>query len=466
MKFNDPRQYYPFRVIISLLIAILTGVMWTNVFIKSPAHGLGDPLFWAILFTILLPFALQWQQKLYRQHVRRVLFMLDAMENNDNAIHFSENEDYADARLINRALNRVTHILYNVKSETAQQEKYYELILDCINTGILVLNDNGAVYQKNSEALRLLGLNVFTHVSQLTRIDTHLTNILTDCRPGNKLQAPFSNERGTVNLSIRVSDITVRKEHLRILALNDINSELDEKEIDSWIRLTRVLTHEIMNAVTPITSLSDTLLGLTIETTDSIDKDKIEEPSSIIKEEIRSGLQTISSTGKGLLAFVESYRKFTRIPTPEPSLFYVKSFIERMVELARHQHPDLQVTFHLNITPDDLILYADENLISQVVINLLKNAIQAIEPDFQSGKTGDIRIRAYCNEAEAILIEISNNGPAISPDIAEHIFIPFFTTKEGGSGIGLSISRQIMRLSGGNITLLPGKETTFVLKFN
>lgn len=466
MKFNDPRQYYPFRVIISLLIAILTGVMWTNVFIKSPAHGLGDPLFWAILFTILLPFALQWQQKLYRQHVRRVLFMLDAMENNDNAIHFSENEDYADARLINRALNRVTHILYNVKSETAQQEKYYELILDCINTGILVLNDNGAVYQKNSEALRLLGLNVFTHVSQLTRIDTHLTNILTDCRPGNKLQAPFSNERGTVNLSIRVSDITVRKEHLRILALNDINSELDEKEIDSWIRLTRVLTHEIMNAVTPITSLSDTLLGLTIETTDSIDKDKIEEPSSIIKEEIRSGLQTISSTGKGLLAFVESYRKFTRIPTPEPSLFYVKSFIERMVELARHQHPDLQVTFHLDITPDDLILYADENLISQVVINLLKNAIQAIEPDFQSGKTGDIRIRAYCNEAEAVLIEISNNGPAISPDIAEHIFIPFFTTKEGGSGIGLSISRQIMRLSGGNITLLPGKETTFVLKFN
>lgn len=466
MKFKDPRQYYPFRIIISLLIAILTGVMWTNVFIKSPVHGLGDPLLGAILLTILLPFALRWQQKLYRQHVRRVLFMLDAMENNDNAIHFSENEDYADARLINRALNRVTHILYNVKSETAQQEKYYELILDCISTGILVLNDNGAVYQKNSEALRLLGLNVFTHVSQLTRIDTHLTNIITDCRPGNKLQVPFSNERGTVNLSIRVSDITVRKEHLRILALNDINSELDEKEIDSWIRLTRVLTHEIMNAVTPITSLSDTLLGLTIETTDSIEKDKIEEPSSIIKEEIRSGLQTISSTGKGLLAFVESYRKFTRIPTPEPSLFYVKSFIERMVELARHQHPGLQVTFHLDITPDDLILYADENLISQVVINLLKNAIQAIEFDSQSGKTGDIRIRAYCNEAEAVLIEISNNGPIISPDIAEHIFIPFFTTKEGGSGIGLSISRQIMRLSGGNITLLPGKETTFVLKFN
>lgn len=463
MKIKDPRQYYPFRVIISLLIAILTGVMWTNVFTKSPAHGLGDPILGAILCTMLLPFILRWQQKLYRQHARKVLFMLDAIENNDNAIHFSETEDNADTRLVNRALNRVAHILYNVKSETAQQEKYYELILDCINTGVLVLNDNGAVYQKNSEALRLLGLNVFTHVSQLTRIDSHLACILTDCRPGNKLQIPFSNERGTVNLSIRVSDITIRQEHLRILALNDINSELDEKEIDSWIRLTRVLTHEIMNAVTPITSLSDTLLGLTKETVDSVEKENSTE-SSPMKEEIRNGLQTISSTGKGLLAFVESYRKFTRIPTPEPSLFYVKSFIERMVELARHQYPDVSVTFHSSITPDDLILYADENLISQVIINLLKNAIQAIESDLH--KVGNIRIHAYCNEAEAVLIEISNNGPAIPQDIAEHIFIPFFTTKEGGSGIGLSISRQIMRLSGGNISLLPSKETTFVLKFN
>ena len=234
--------------------------------------------------------------------------------------------------------------------------------------------------------------------------------------------------------------------------LFDINNELDEKEIDSWIRLTRVLTHEIMNAVTPITSLSDTLLGLT--------------EAQASKEEIRNGLQTISSTGKGLLSFVESYRKFTRIPTPEPSLFYVKSFIERMVELALHQHPDVRVTFHTDIAPSDLILYADENLVSQVVINLLKNAIQAIESDINTDKEGHINIRAYCNEAEAILIEISNNGPAIPNDIAEHIFIPFFTTKEGGSGIGLSISRQIMRLSGGNLSLLPGKETTFILKFN
>lgn len=427
-------ERYWFRLGVSLCFAITAALFYSN-----------RDFVWMILSLCFLIFSIWWQLSLYRIHTKRVLFMIDALENNDNAIHFPEEKTTPETRDINRALNRVGHILYNVKSETAQQEKYYELILDCINTGVLVLNDNGAIYQKNNEALRLLGLNVLTHIRQLSKVDVTLMQKVEFCRTGEKLQITFNNERGTVNLSIRVSDITIRKEHLRILALSDINSELDEKEIDSWIRLTRVLTHEIMNSVTPITSLSDTLLSL----------------SDTHDEEIRSGLQTISTTGKGLLAFVESYRRFTRIPTPEPSLFYVKAFIDRMVELARHQNTCKNITFHTDISPADLIVYADENLISQVVINLLKNAIQAIGTQAD----GKIEISARCNDSEEILIEIKNNGSVIPPEIADHIFIPFFTTKEGGSGIGLSISRQIMRLSGGSITLLPGKETKFVLKF-
>ena len=427
-------ERYWFRLGVSLCFAITAALFYSN-----------RDFIWMILSLCFLIFSIWWQLSLYRIHTKRVLFMIDALENNDNAIHFPEEKTTPETRDINRALNRVGHILYNVKSETAQQEKYYELILDCINTGVLVLNDNGVIYQKNNEALRLLGLNVLTHIRQLSKVDVTLMQKVEFCRTGEKLQITFNNERGTVNLSIRVSDITIRKEHLRILALSDINSELDEKEIDSWIRLTRVLTHEIMNSVTPITSLSDTLLSL----------------SDAHDEEIRSGLQTISTTGKGLLAFVESYRRFTRIPTPEPSLFYVKAFIDRMVELARHQNTCKNITFHTDISPADLIVYADENLISQVVINLLKNAIQAIGTQAD----GKIEISARCNDSEEVLIEIKNNGPVIPPEIADHIFIPFFTTKEGGSGIGLSISRQIMRLSGGSITLLPGKETKFVLKF-
>ena len=434
-KFFRQLSYrYWFRIVLTVCACLLTA--WFG--FQKEYIGFG-------ICIILLILSVIWQMRLYRHHIKQVLFMIDALENNDNTFRFHEEDGTMESRQINVALNRVGHILYNVKSETAQQEKYYELILDFVSTGLLVLNDNGAVYQKNKEALRLIGLNIFTHVRQLSKVDTELMNRMENCRPGDKLQVTFHNERGTVNLSIRVSEINVRKEHLRILALNDINTELDEKEIDSWIRLTRVLTHEIMNSVTPITSLCDTLLSM------SESKD----------EEISHGLQTISATGKGLLSFVESYRQFTRIPAPEPSLFYVKAFIERMIELARHQNPCDTICFHTEISPADLILYADENLIAQVVINLLKNAIQAIgsQPD------GRIELRAYCNDMEEIWIEIKNNGPEIPSEIAEHIFIPFFTTKENGSGIGLSISRQIMRLSGGSLTLLREKETTFILKF-
>lgn len=294
-------ERYWFRLGLSLCFAITAALSYAN-----------RDFIWMGLSLCLLLFSIWWQLSLYRIHTKRVLFMIDALENNDSAIHFPEEQIMPETREINRALNRVGRILYNVKSETVQQEKYYELIMDCVNTGVLVLNENGAVYQKNNEALRLLGLNVFTHIRQLNKVDTQLMKKIEFCRPGDKIQTIFNNERGTINLSIRVSGITVREEQLRILAFNDINSELDEKEIDSWIRLTRVLTHEIMNSVTPITSLSETLLSLA-DTRD---------------EEIRRGLQTISTTGKGLLSFVESYRRFTRIPTPEPSLFYVKAFIE------------------------------------------------------------------------------------------------------------------------------------------
>ena len=312
-----------------------------------------------------------------------------------------------------------------------------------LSVGVYLLVDAGLWFSALMAFLILLAIG--SHLYRLQMMQVRMMRHLAESLRYDDMMLSFRSPYKNRSMEDMVDELSEAMRNFRTRVL-------ERNEMEAWQKLIRVLTHEIMNAVTPITSLSDTLLGLT--------------EAQVSKEEIRNGLQTISSTGKGLLSFVESYRKFTRIPTPEPSLFYVKSFIERMVELARHQHPDVRVTFHTDIAPSDLILYADENLVSQVVINLLKNAIQAIESDKNTDKEGHINIRAYCNEAEAILIEISNNGPAIPNDIAEHIFIPFFTTKEGGSGIGLSISRQIMRLSGGNLSLLPGKETTFILKFN
>lgn len=400
--------------------------------------------------------AMTWKlTRQYKQHERKVLFLLDAIENNDFSIHFPEQAKGKNNPGVNEALNRVARILYNVKRETAQREKYYELILDSVDTGIVVLNGNGMVYQKNDMALQLLGLNVFTHVKQLARTDKRLAEMLEKSKGGEKKQIKFYNERKTINLSIRVSSISIHDEILRLIVLNDINHELDEKEMDSWTRLTRVLTHEIMNAVTPITSLSGTLLTLA----------ESSHPERSLQE-IKSGLQTISSTGKGLLAFIDSYRKFTTIPTPQPTLFHIRPFLKRMADLAMHQYPGNGIRIDIKVEPHDLILYADEQLISQVITNLLKNAMQSILSSAEDHSQGLISINTYCQQEETIYIEVSDNGPAISPDIAEHIFIPFFTTKENGSGIGLSVSRQIMRLSGGSLTLLPGSKKTFLLRFD
>lgn len=404
---------------------------------------------WFVFILIGWLYAIRLMSALYKRNAQKVAFMFDAIDNSDYAFQYATRGRSSNDKLVSASLNRITQILFQAKAEAIQKEKYYELIMNSVNTGIIVLDDTGNIYQTNNEALRLLGLSVFTHVKQLSRIDDSLQTIIANIRPGDKHQISFVNERGTVNLSIRVSEMTLQEKHVRILAINDINSELDDKEIDSWIRLTRVLTHEIMNSVTPITSLSDTLLSIH-EDADS---------------EIRNGLEVISTTGKSLISFVESYRKFTHIPTPEPSLFYVQKFAERMVNLARHHNNFPNITINIGIEPADLIVYADENLITQVVLNLLKNAMQAIgseQPD------GCIELKAYCNPDESVVIEVSNNGPTIPPEEAEHIFVPFFTTKEGGSGIGLSISRQIMRLSGGSIALKSNpaiKKTTFILTF-
>lgn len=407
---------------------------------------------WLWLCVIVPSFlvSIGWFYRLYTFNTRKIAFLLDAIENDDPAVRFYEHASPGDSSMVNVMLNRIARILYNVKQETAQREKYYELIMDFVETGIVVLNSKGSVYQKNKEAMNLLGLDVLTHVKQLSRISDELMTALEKAVPGDKLQIQFNTERGTVHLALRVSGIRIKDEELRIIALSDINRELDEREIDSGIRLTRVLTHEIMNSLTPVTSLSETLLAL----------------PGAENEEMKQGLETIHSTGKGLINFVMSYRKLTRLPSPEPSLFYVRPFLERMIRLAQHQHPCPNITLSILEAREDLIVFADENLIAQVVTNLLKNAIQAIgnAPD------GKITLKAYCDPQESIRIEIANNGPAIPPDAAGQIFVPFFTTKEEGSGIGLSLSKQIMRLSGGTLTLLPYKEkgqaTVFVLVFN
>ena len=401
---------------------------------------------WLCVALPLLGWSVWTFYRLYTYHTRKVAFLLDAIENNDPAVHFYEQVADKDSSKVNVMLNRIARILQSVKQETAQREKYYELILDFVETGIVVLDEKGVVFQKNRKAMELLGLDVLTHVKQLGRVSEGVEKAFREILPGQKMQVEYTHERGTTTLCFTESSITIQEKNYRIIVLNDIGHELDEREIDSWIRLTRVLTHEMMNSLTPVTSLSETLLTL---------------PGARQDEELRQGLETIHTTGKGLANFVMSYRKLTRLPSPEPTLFDVRPFLERMVQLAKHQHPSPHIRIVLEEVQEDLMAFADESMMTQVVINLLKNAVQAIG----GTKEGEIRIRAYVDSQDIVRMEVANNGPKIAPEVAEQMFIPFFTTKEEGSGIGLSLSKQMMRLQGGSITLLPYRNewTTFVV---
>lgn len=368
------------------------------------------------------------------QNIRKLTYLFDSIENGDYAFKFTEYDGSFSDNMLNMSLNRIKDILVHARMETIQREKYYEDILDRVGTGVLVINAKGNVYQINRSALRMFGLPVVTHVNQLSVIDRTVSRTILALKSGEKQQLSFSTERGVSNLSVDASEMIVRDTPLRIIAMNDVHEELDEKENESWIRLIRILTHEIMNSVAPITSISDSLLS----------------KKESIPVSAQEGIEVIRTTSRGLVRFVESYRQLTRIPAPNCRPFYLRPFLERMRTLALQcQEESVPVSIEIDVEPADLLLYADEDQIGQVVFNLLKNALQALSGEGQ----GEIRIEAREAESGAIVVDVSDNGKGMPAEVAENVFVPFFTTKQDGSGIGLSLSRQIMRLHGGSLIL-------------
>ena len=365
----------------------------------------------------------------YRRNIKKVSFLFDAIDNGDFSFNFPTEKRNKEDNILHQSLNRIKLFLQHTREEQMEREKYYEQILNAVDTGIMVVDSHDNILQHNQAALRLLDTDVLTHM--------------------NQVKGKLKDE----HLAKHETQAMLKDKHVRIIALSDVSHELSNQEVDSWIKLIRVLTHEIMNTITPVTSLSETLLKEL-----NNEKQNAAEPQPAEQAKLKQGLETIHKTGTELLAFVNNYRRFTHVPQPQPALFYVEPFLERMAMLCNHE-------VEIEVTPKDLLAYADESLISHVVTNLLKNAVEAFN-GLQSEPTtkASIRLHAYTNEQEAVIIDVSNNAGLIPDDIASHIFIPFFTTKPEGSGIGLSLSRQIMRVSGGSLSLHQDKAqgiTTF-----
>ena len=354
----------------------------------------------------------------YRRNIKKVSFLFDAIDNGDFSFYFPTEKGNKEDKILHQSLNRIKLFLQHTREEQMEREKYYEQILNAVDTGIMVVDSHDNIMQHNQAALRLLDTDVLTHI--------------------NQVKGKLKDE----HLAKHETQAMLKDKHVRIIALSDVSHELSNQEVDSWIKLIRVLTHEIMNTITPVTSLSETLLK-------ELGSEELyaAKSSSAEQAKLKQGLETIHKTGTELLAFVNNYRRFTHVPQPQPALFYVEPFLERMAMLCNHE-------VEIETAPKDLLAYADESLISHVVTNLLKNAVEAFN-GLQSEPTtkASIRLHAYTNEQEAIIIDVSNNAGLIPDDVASHIFIPFFTTKPEGSGIGLSLSRQIMRVSGGSLSL-------------
>ena len=380
----------------------------------------------------------------YRRNIKKVRFLFDAIDNGDFSFYFPTEKRNKEDNILHQSLNRIKLFLQHTREEQMEREKYYEQILNAVDTGIMVVDSHDNILQHNQAALRLLDTDVLTHM--------------------NQVKGKLKDE----HLAKHETQAMLKDKHVRIIALSDVSHELSNQEVDSWIKLIRVLTHEIMNTITPVTSLSETLLKeLGSQELPSADSASayFHSPNNFSVEflsaeqaKLKQGLETIHKTGTELLAFVNNYRRFTHVPQPQPALFYVEPFLERMAMLCNHK-------VEIEVTPKNLLAYADESLISHVVTNLLKNAVEAFNGLQSEPKTkASIRLHAYTNEQEAIIIDVSNNAGLIPDDVASHIFIPFFTTKPEGSGIGLSLSRQIMRVSGGSLSLHQDKAqgiTTF-----
>ena len=360
-----------------------------------------------------------------RKIIGKIDFMSDALDSGETAFRYSESR-WRNRRL-NKSLNRLRSIFEAEKADIRERERYFGTMLDHVQSGVIVI-DGEKIDYSNTVAKGFLGMAEISSLRQIGRISPDLANAFREASEMES-RASFISERGTVQFSISACTARLHGKEVSIVTFNDITREMENNESESWTRLIRVLTHEIMNTVTPVASLSSAL-------SQNLD--------SYSAEDIRSALGTIASSSEGLINFVQSYRSLTHISAPVRKAFYLKDLVNDSVNIAKANWPSVNVLYRE--LSSDVILYADYGQMSQVLNNLIKNAVQA--------GAGNVSITASIDKREQTVIDIANDGEPISASGQEQLFVPFYTTKgSSGTGVGLSLCRQIVRLNGGTIKL-------------
>jgi two-component system nitrogen regulation sensor histidine kinase NtrY len=362
---------------------------------------------------------------------------------------------------LNRAFNDVISDFQKVRSEKEEHFHYLQSIVQNIDVSIIAYRKDGTVEMINKAAKTLFQIHSLKNVKLLEQLSPELVNTLLNISPGENTLVKVQDQDDILQLAIYATEFKVKDKLIILATINNIQNVLEEQETEAWQKLIRVLTHEIMNSITPIASLSSTLEIMLKGITEGEDIKEEMDLDTVL--EILQALQTINKRSTGLLHFVNTYRNLTRIPKPNFKIFHVKDLYKNIYLLMEEEISRHKIEFITNIEPDNIEVSADEQLIEQVIINLIRNSIHALE----NHKKPVIELKAYNNKRGRVTMQVADNGTGILPEVLDKIFIPFFTTKQTGSGIGLSLSRQILRLHNGTITAnsVPEQETIFTLTF-
>ena len=397
----------------------------------------------------------------YTNHTnRKIAYFFDAIKNEDFTLRFPEKLSLKSLEELNHSLNMLNTMIQDIHIKKQIQEQYYQEIIKQSDIGIMTINKKGHILFANKKIEELLSYRPLNHIKQLNQVDPDLYELFSKLMPFERKLVQLSNEREKKQLALKSTALALNKEELLLVVAQDIHQELDEKETDSWVRLIRVLTHEIMNTITPITSISESILKYYKSENELVSLEDFNKEH--IKNTVR-GLEVIKEQGGDLMLFVESYRSFLNLPPPDKALVPAQKIMNKVKVLLEQEGKNGSITIETIIKPEEIELFIDEKQISQVLVNLGKNAAQSLGEQ----ENGLIKITTGTNSKGVKYIEVWDNGPGISPELIDEIFVPFFTTKKSGTGIGLSLSKQIMHLHGGNLIAhsVQSEYTSFVLSF-
>ena len=391
---------------------------------------------------------------------------------------FKANEESPEVVRMGQLLNDALVKIKTARREQDSDLQFFKNVVQHIGIGLIAFRKDGGIQIINSAAKRLLRLTRTANISDLKEVSEPLVDAIIKLKTGGRELVPMKMGDETFQLSVYAIELTLRGEELKLISITNIQSELEEKEMEAWQNLVRVLTHEIMNSVTPISSLAEMA-------EQDLSAHLKDQKGNLKKEQLEDmylSLQTISKRSEGLIRFVKEFRNLTHIPKPKLADVAVKPLLHDMALLHRKEMTDKQIHIEVDVKPEQLIIHADKNMIEQVIINLIKNAIQSFDfggriSDFGQHPVGPkseipnpkstIWLTGSTSDKGRPIISVRDNGSGIEPEALEKIFIPFFSTKKTGSGIGLSLSKQIMRHHDGRITVHSkvGEGTEFVLRF-